>query len=93
MKAMRQFICILSLAFCVATHAGQFKIGAHNFTLPDGSPTVRIKGGLRRAVEFNYGNRGVEVWFYRDGRVVVRNYRFVRCHTPWQQQDVSEAAR
>ncbi len=44
-----------------------------SFTLPEGSPTVKIKGGLRRAVEFNYGNRGVEVWFYRDGRVVVRN--------------------
>jgi hypothetical protein len=44
-----------------------------SFTLPEGTPTVKIKGGLRRAVEFNYGNRGVEVWFYRDGRVLVKN--------------------
>jgi hypothetical protein len=44
-----------------------------SFTLPDGTPSVKIKGGLRRAVEFNYGNRVVEVWFYRNGQVVVRN--------------------
>jgi hypothetical protein len=42
-----------------------------NFTLPEGTPTVKIKGGLRRAIEFNYGSRVVEVWFYRNGQVVI----------------------
>jgi hypothetical protein len=43
------------------------------FTLPPGCPKVCVKGALRRCIEFDYGKREVEVWFYRDGRVKV-NY-------------------
>jgi len=45
-----------------------------SFTLPEGNPQrVRLGGGLRRSIEFKYGGKDVEIWFYRNGRVVVRN--------------------
>ncbi len=44
-----------------------------SFCLPEGCPTVKVKGGLRRCIEFSYGKRDIEVWFYRDGRVKVNN--------------------
>jgi hypothetical protein len=28
---------------------------------------------VRKAIDFNYGNRDVAIWFYRDGRVMVKN--------------------
>ena len=52
-KAMRQFICFLSLAFwatfaelagTLALPAAQFKIGAHTFTLPDGFEIELVAG-------------------------------------------------
>jgi hypothetical protein len=44
-----------------------------SFILPEGSPSVRVKGVVRKAIDFNYGNRDVAIWFYRDGRVLVKN--------------------
>lgn len=44
-----------------------------SFCLPDGCPKVRVKGSLRRAIEFNYIGKDVQIWFYRDGRVKVNN--------------------
>jgi hypothetical protein len=40
-----------------------------SFSLPEGSPTVQIKGTLRRCIDFAYGKSHREIWFYRDGRV------------------------
>jgi hypothetical protein len=42
------------------------------FELPEGCPRVRVCGCLRRCVEFDYGNCGIDLWFYRDGRVSVK---------------------
>src|SRR5687767_1533612 len=61
---MSQFICILSLALCVATHAAQFKIGAHNFTLPDGFE-IELAGGT------NLVPRPIEADFDEQGRLYV----------------------
>lgn len=60
MKAMRRFICILSLALCVATHAVQFKIGAHNFTLPDGFEIELVAGTnlVPRPIEADFDEQG-----------------------------------
>lgn len=44
-----------------------------SFVLPEGTPTVRVKGVVRRAIEFHYGGKDVAIWFYRDGRVSVNN--------------------
>src|SRR5262245_28436384 len=35
-----------------------------SFCLPEGCPRVTVKGSLRRCIEFNYGKRDIEVWFY-----------------------------
>jgi hypothetical protein len=44
-----------------------------SFTLPEGTPVIRVKGVVRKAIDFNYGTRDVAIWFYRDGRVLVKN--------------------
>jgi hypothetical protein len=43
------------------------------FTLPEGCPRVKIKGLLRKCVDFNYGRCDVQIWFLCDGRVRVNN--------------------
>jgi putative membrane-bound dehydrogenase-like protein len=61
---MRQFICILSFAFCVAIHAAQFQIGSHNFTLPDGFE-IELAAGT------NLVPRPIEADFDEQGRLYV----------------------
>jgi len=61
---MRQFTCILSLALCAATYAAQFKIGAHNFTLPDGFE-IELAAGT------NLVPRPIEADFDEQGRLYV----------------------
>lgn len=44
------------------------------FALPPGCPKkVKVGGCLRRCIEFDYGKKEIEIWFYRDGRVKVNN--------------------
>ncbi|HZT79635.1 MAG TPA: hypothetical protein VFA26_05420 [Gemmataceae bacterium] len=43
------------------------------FCLPAGCPKVKVSGCLRKRVEFKYGRCEVEIVFFRDGRVKVRN--------------------
>ncbi len=60
MKAMRQFICILLLALGASAHAAQFKIGAHNFTLPDGFEIELVAGTnlVPRPIEADFDELG-----------------------------------
>src|SRR5687767_12335440 len=60
MKAMRQFICILLFAFGASAHAAQFKIGAHNFTLPDGFEIELVAGTnlVPRPIEADFDELG-----------------------------------
>ena len=57
---MRPLICFLSLALCVALQAAQFKIGAHNFTLPDGFEIELVAGTnlVPRPIEADFDEQG-----------------------------------
>lgn len=44
---------------------------AVTLTLPPGTPTVRIKRGLRQRVQFIYGRKQIDIVFLRNGRVRV----------------------
>ena len=60
MKAMCRFIFAFSLAFVVSVHAAQFKIGAHNFTLPDGFESELVAGTnlVPRPIEADFDELG-----------------------------------
>ena len=64
MKAMRRFIFVLSVALAVSVHAAQFKIGAHNFTLPDGFE-------IELVASTNLVPRPIEADFDEQGRLYV----------------------
>jgi putative heme-binding domain-containing protein len=64
MKAMRRFIFPFSLALVVSVQAAQFKIGAHNFTLPDGFEIELVAGT-------NLVPRPIEADFDEFGRLYV----------------------
>src|ERR1051325_5067950 len=57
---MRQFTCILSLTLCSLVHAADFKIGAHNFTLPDGFEIELVAGTnlVPRPIEADFDEQG-----------------------------------
>jgi len=59
---MRPIPCLLSLALCagVSLSAAQFKIGAHNFTLPDGFEIELVAGTnlVPRPIEADFDEQG-----------------------------------
>src|SRR5688572_27155401 len=62
LTAMRQFISILTLGLAAwsSASAAQFKIGAHNFTLPDGFEIELIAGTnlVPRPIEADFDEQG-----------------------------------
>src|SRR5215208_4216564 len=60
MKAMWRFIFAFSVALVVSVHAAQFKIGAHNFTLPDGFEIELVAGTnlVPRPIEADFDELG-----------------------------------
>jgi putative heme-binding domain-containing protein len=57
---MCRFIFAFSLALVVSVHAAQFKIGAHNFTLPDGFEIELVAGSnlVPRPIEADFDELG-----------------------------------
>src|SRR5437762_3017011 len=57
---MRHLICIVSFGLCAGASAAQFKIGPHNFTLPDGFEIELVAGTnlVPRPVEADFDEQG-----------------------------------